>query len=125
VTDAASVEVETRRILPGQSFREPLDADGSADEILSTLVRCASCLSTRPPRRWAIALPGPFDYELGIGRYDGVGKFDALRGFDLRTALTPLLPGAVSISFHHDADAFLLGEWWARHAGTARLSGSP
>jgi glucokinase len=114
---AASVEVETWRILRGQMFREPLNANGSADEILSTLVRCASRLATRPPSRWAIALPGPFDYELGIGRYDGVGKFDALLGFDLRTALTPLLPGAVSISFHHDADAFLLGEWWA---GAAR-----
>jgi glucokinase len=114
---AASVEVGTWRIVPGQSFREPLDADGSADEIVSTLVRCASCLPTRAASRWAIALPGPFDYELGIGRYDGVGKFDALLGFDLRTALTPLLPGAVSISFHHDADAFVLGEWWA---GAAR-----
>src|SRR6266511_329680 len=61
--------------------------------------------------------PGPFDYELGIGRYEGVGKFDALRGFDLRAALTPLLPGAASISFHNDADAFVVGEWWA---GAAR-----
>jgi glucokinase len=113
----ASVEVETWRILPGQSFREPLDADGSAEEILSTLVRCASRLPSRPTRRWAIALPGPFDYELGIGRYQGVGKFDALLGFDLRTALTPLLPGTVGISFHRDADAYVLGEWWA---GAAR-----
>jgi glucokinase len=72
--------------------------------------------------RWAIALPGPFDYEHGIGRYEGVGKFDALRDFDLRAALLPLLPGAADagirdVSFHNDAEAFGLGEWWA---GAAR-----
>lgn len=118
---AASVAVETRSILRGQSFREPLDADGSTDEILSAILRCASRLPAQTGSRWAIALPGPFDYELGIGRYDGVGKFDALRGFDLRAALTPRLPGAVSITFHNDADAFLLGEWWA---GAARGHGA-
>jgi glucokinase len=114
---AATVDVETWRVLPGQSFHEPLDADGRADEILSTLVRCASRLPARAASRWAIALPGPFDYDLGMGRYDAVGKFNSLMDFDLRTALTPLLPGAVSISFHPDADAFVLGEWWA---GAAR-----
>ncbi len=114
---AARVAVETRSILPGQLFREPLDADGSPDEIVSALVRCAARLPVQPASRWAIALPGPFDYELGIGRYEGVGKFDALRGFDLRAALMPRLPGAASVSFHDDADAFLLGEAWT---GAAR-----
>ena len=113
----ANVDVETRSILAGQTFRELLDGDGSADEILSALARCVSCLPARSGSRWAIALPGPFDYELGIGRYAGVGKFDALRGFDLRAALTPLLPCASSVSFHNDAEAFVLGEWWA---GAAR-----
>ncbi len=114
---AARVAVGTRSILPGQLFREPLDADGSPEEVLSALVRCASRLPAEPGSRWAVALPGPFDYELGIARYEGVGKFDALRGFDLGSNLTPGLPGAVSVSFHNDADAFLFGEWWA---GAAR-----
>ena len=117
---AANVDLHSRGIVPGQSFREPLDGDGSADEIVAVLARCARRLPAHPGGRWAIALPGPFDHERGIGRYEGVGKFEALRDFDLGAALAPLLPGAVGISFHHDADAFLLGEWWT---GAARGHG--
>jgi len=114
---AANVDLRSRAVVSGQSFREPLDGDGSAAEIVAALARCARRLPPQASGRWAIALPGPFDYEQGIGRYEGVGKFESLRDFDLRAALTPLLPGAVGISFHHDADAFLLGEWWT---GAAR-----
>ncbi|MGW7425649.1 ROK family protein [Streptomyces sp. NPDC054813] len=114
---AARVDIGTRSLRAGRSFREPLDGHGSAEEILSALVRCAARLSGRSTVPWAVALPGPFDYERGIGRYEGVGKFDALRGFDLRGALTASLPGATTVSFWNDADAFVLGEWWA---GVAR-----
>ena len=121
---AANVDLRSRKVVPGQSFREPLDGDGSADQIVATLARCARRLPAPASGRWAIALPGPFDYERGIGRYEGVAKFEALRDFDLRAALTPLLPGAVGLSFHHDADAFLLGEWWAGAArGHRRAAG--
>ncbi|MFJ1608902.1 ROK family protein [Streptomyces sp. NPDC088253] len=114
---AASVDIETRGLRLGRSFREVVDGDGSAEEILSALLRCAAHLPAQGVSRWAVALPGPFDYERGIGRYEGVGKFDALRGFDLRAALTASLPGATTVSFWNDADAFVLGEWWA---GAAR-----
>lgn len=110
---AACVDIGTRSLRSGRSFREPLDGDGSTEDIVSALVRCAAHLSGGSPGPWAVALPGPFDYERGIGRYEGVGKFDALRGFDLRAALTASLPGATSVSFWNDADAFVLGEWWA------------
>jgi glucokinase len=114
---AASVDIETRGLRFGGAFREALDGNGSAADILSALVRCAAHLPVRSPNRWAVALPGPFDYERGIGQYEGVGKFDALRGFDLRAALTASLPDVADISFCNDADAFVLGEWWA---GAAR-----
>jgi len=121
---AANVDLQSRGVVPGQSFREPLDGDGSAAEIVAALARCARRLPAQAAGRWAIALPGPFDHERGIGQYEGVGKFEALCGFDLRAALAPLLPGASSISFHHDADAFLLGEWWAGAArGHRRAAG--
>jgi glucokinase len=114
---AGNVDVEARTVLTGQSFREPLNGDATADEFISTLVGCASRLPARRGSRWALALPGPFDYESGMAQYGAVGKFDALRGYDLRAALLPLLPGAGRISFHNDADAFVIGEWWA---GAAR-----
>lgn len=119
---AANVDLESRAILPDQLCLAQLDSGGTADEILSALVDCASHLPSLGTGRWAIALPGPFDYEHGIGRYEGVGKFDALRGVDLRSALTRALSGAAdttipAISFHNDAEAFGVGEWWV---GAAR-----
>ncbi|MFF5289350.1 ROK family protein [Paractinoplanes globisporus] len=115
---AANVALETGSIVAGQSFREPLDGAASAAEIVDAIARCARRLPASPGGRWAVALPGPFDHERGIGRYEGVAKFEALRDFDLRAALERRLPAGARLSFHHDADAFLLGEWWtgaARH----------
>lgn len=114
---AANVDVTSRTIVAGEWARLPLDGQASAAEFVKVLADCAALLPFRPERRWAIALPGPFDYERGIGRYEGVSKFNALRGYDLRAALTPLLPGVGGISFCNDADAFGLGEWWT---GAAR-----
>lgn len=114
---AANVDVTSRSVVAGELFRLPLDSAVSAAEFVKVLADCAALLPFRPERRWSIALPGPFDYERGIARYDGVVKFNALSGYDLRTALTPLLPGADGISFCNDADAFGLGEWWT---GAAR-----
>ena len=119
---AANVDLESRAIIPGQLCLAQLDSDGTADDILSTLVDCAAHLPPPGTGRWAVALPGPFDYEHGIGRYEGVGKFDALHGVNLRSALTRALFGAAdstvpAVSFHNDAEAFGVGEWWA---GAAR-----
>jgi glucokinase len=110
---AANVDLTTRAILPGQHVRVPLDGDVTADQFVAALTACAAQLPTRPRRRWSIALPGPFDYERGIALYESVGKFDALRGLDLRAALSEL----GHVSFHNDAAAFGLGEWWV---GAAR-----
>jgi glucokinase len=61
-----------------------------------------------------VAMPGPFDYAAGIGRYKDVAKFDALNGVDVRAGLFELLPRRpAAILFLNDADAFGLGEWVA------------
>ena len=116
----AHVDLETRSILPGESARVPLDSDAGAEEFVATLVGCAAEVPTLIGSRWSIALPGPFDYARGIAHYEGVGKFDALRGYDLGAALAARLPGIGPIGFHNDADAFGAGEWWV---GAARGAG--
>lgn len=61
---------------------------------------------------WGLAMPGPFDYDRGIGRYAGVGKFDGLAGVDIRSALADRLNVAPErIRFVHDAGAYGIGEW--------------
>ncbi|MBR7835159.1 ROK family protein [Actinospica durhamensis] len=121
---AANVDLRSGAIPAGQPVRLALDSHAGAEEFVATLVACAAALPTRPGRRWSIAVPGPFDYAHGIAWYEGVGKFDALRGFDLGEALATKLPDAAAIAFHNDADAFGVGEWWRGAAqGRRRVAG--
>ncbi|MFE4967620.1 ROK family protein [Streptomyces sp. NPDC056660] len=113
---AALVDLREGRVT-GRT-RKPLDADGDAEDILGTVRHCADGLSVPPGARWGVAVPGPFDYARGVALFKGVGKFDALYGMDVRTALLDGLrqrPGGVV--FLNDAHAFLIGEW---SAGTVR-----
>jgi glucokinase len=96
--------------------RSPVRADGTAAQIVEDLRRGAAALGPQPGARWGVAIPGPFDYEDGIGRFTGVGKFDALRGFALGDVLTRELDAA-GIVFVNDAHAFGIGEW---RAGTTQ-----
>ncbi len=70
------------------------------------------------------AAPGPFDYANGVSWI--THKLGALYGVDLRSSLSDSsawLPDA--ITFVNDADAFLLGEWWAGAAtGSRRAVGA-
>jgi glucokinase len=89
--------------------------DGSADA--ATLLDAITTVAARvaiPSATWGIAIPGPFDYEAGIGQYRGVGKFEALNGVDIGAALRARLrPAPASVRFVNDAIAFALGEWSA------------
>lgn len=109
----ALVDTVTRAVLPDCMVREGLDSNGTAEQIVVSIGRCASRLPRAAASDWTIALPGPFDYPRGIGQFEGVGKFESLRGVDLRAALSALVPQARSFRFLNDADAFALGEWWA------------
>lgn len=115
---AAMVDVSTGHVLVEGAARLPLAADGDAQAFVSTFERCARHLPVGRGQVWAVALPGPFDYAKGIALYQGVGKFEALYGLDLRDALSEALPGPPGhVVFLNDAHAFLWGEW---HFGAAR-----
>lgn len=92
--------------------RVPLDAHGTAEELIKAFSTAARLLDHEDAHAvWGIAIPGPFDYERGIGKYVDVGKFDALRGVDVGAALTEALgPRLASVKFVNDATAFALGE---------------
>ena len=102
--------------------RMSLDGDASADAIFARFARAAGSLSAPSGAVWGVAMPDPFDYQRGIGQFEGVGKFTALRGVDVGDALRARLRGRPA--FLNDADAFLLGEWAAGAAvGAARCAG--
>jgi glucokinase len=99
-------------------FRADLDADGPAAAIVAELTEAAARLGVWEPCEWGVAIPGPFDYEAGVGRFESVAKFAHLNGFDLGAALrSSIVPGPTTVTFVNDADAFGIGEWVA---GAAR-----
>lgn len=58
-----------------------------------------------------LAFPGPFDYPRGICLLQGLAKYDALYGVNLRQELSRCLAlPAEEIRFTNDASAFALGE---------------
>jgi glucokinase len=94
-----------------ERHRAPLHAEAPAAAIVTELAAAASQIDVEESVAWGVALPGPFDYHHGIGRYEDVGKFDNLRHFDLGAALVQaILPRPSSVRFINDADAFGLGE---------------
>jgi glucokinase len=96
-------------------------ADGTA--ILERIVEAAQSIATSETRRFGVAAPGPFDYGAGVSLVKH--KLPGLYGVNLRRELAPALGLAEdAVSFVNDAEAFLLGEWWAGAArGHARALG--
>ena len=117
---AALVDPATWHV--AQTTRLSLDADADAAALLDRFARAGAALRVSAPASWGVAMPDPFDYGRGIGQFEGVGKFTALRGVDVRDGLRRRLSG--EFAFVNDADAFLLGEWAAGAAqGTQRCAG--
>jgi glucokinase len=114
---AALVDPAAGSVLPGSLHRRTLDAQGGAAEIVRDMAAvattAASSLTQSPAAlMWGVALPGPFDYERGVGDFDGVGKFQALRGLDVAALLCDAGLGRPGrLRFVNDTLAFALGEW--------------
>ncbi|WP_031513181.1 ROK family protein [Streptomyces sp. NRRL F-5123] len=111
---AALVAPDTGRPVPSSVIRRPLDSHGTADGILDTVARTGLELPAGHRPCWGVAVPGPFDYDNGIGHYVGVGKFESLSGADVAAGLHRRLGDrAERLCFLNDADAFGLGEYRA------------
>jgi glucokinase len=111
---AAVLAVGQRTIAPASLRRDELAAGATRAELVRSIVDAAQRFSAPAVTRWGVATPGPFDYARGVSLIRGVAKLDALYGVDLRAELSSaldLLPQ--DVLFLNDADAFLIGEWWA------------
>lgn len=111
---AVVLAVGQRTIEPASLRRDELAPGGTHVELVRSIVSAAQRLSAPAVTRWGVATPGPFDYARGISRIRGVAKLDALYGVDLRAELSSALGlRPQDVLFLNDADAFLIGEWWA------------
>jgi glucokinase len=111
---SALVSIDKRAVDAASMQRIELPTASTRDDLVRSIVAAAARLSRPEIPRWAIATPGPFDYARGISLISGVAKLDALYGVDLRAELSAALSlRPDDVSFLNDADAFLIGEWWA------------
>lgn len=112
---AALVDLDQRQVV-GQVHRVDLDSQGTQEQILGVMLEAGRMLPVDQVEPcWAVAMPGPFDYERGIGDFQGVDKFQALKGVDVRAALatglrTPERLDA-QVLFVNDVTAFGLGQY--------------
>ena len=118
---AAVIDTAFAGSVPLAVVREPVPADAPAPELLDAIAAVGARVGAPADAHWGVAIPGPFDYDTGIGRFRGIGKFESLHGVDVGAELLARLPGAPSrISFVNDADAFALGEYRAGAAAGRR-----
>jgi glucokinase len=111
---AGLVAVHQRVVDPSGKTRVELARDQGREELMRAIVGVAKRLSRPDVVRVGVATPGPFDYARGISLIRGVSKLDALYGVDLRAELSSALSlQPQNLSFLNDANAFLIGEWWA------------
>jgi glucokinase len=119
---AALVDTSTWRTISETLTHDSLRSNGTANDILADLTAAIGRLGSCRGSILGIAIPGPFDYEHGIGRFRDVGKFDALNGVNMkRVLLATLREPPNDIRFVNDAVAFAIGEWVSGAAqGVAR-----
>lgn len=113
---AALVDMAAGRAVADSVVRRPVSADAGAPEILDAFAEAARHTGAAAGAHWGVAVPGPFDYASGIGRFRGIGKFESLHGVDVGAELRARLPRPRALSFLNDADAFGVGE---HHNGAA------
>jgi len=120
---AALVSTRTWSVIEGTTTRTALHSSGTRERLIAEIVRGANELGADHGSEWVVAIPGPFDYEQGIGRFEHVGKFDSLRGVDVGKELEAgIRPRPSTVRFLNDADAFGVGEYTSgAAAGVSRV----
>ena len=120
---AGRIHVESATVEPGTRVRVDFPPAGESG-VLERILETAAAIATPKLRHLGVAVPGPFDYAAGISRirHKLPGLYDVNLRRELATTLDLRDPG--KIAFLNDAEAFLLGEWWAGSArGQKRVVG--
>ncbi|NJL75871.1 MAG: ROK family protein [Saprospiraceae bacterium] len=111
----ALVEMKSNQLLDVTQAERKVDNQAEAAQIMATWCDAIQhSLSFVAPSQIAglgLAMPGPFDYEQGIGDFENVEKYQHLKNFNVTTALHERLQQPFTIRYVNDAIAFGLGEY--------------
>ncbi|MEX2336117.1 MAG: ROK family protein [Fulvivirga sp.] len=111
---AALVNLETRSILPGSLTRGHVNSQGTVEVIIAEWCDAIG-KSLRShnfsPEKIGIAMPGPFNYKLGISEIRNQSKYDSLYRLNIKELLASALDIPENgIEFFNDAECYLGGE---------------
>ena len=114
-TSVKSALVTPRGQIIGKPSVTPIDSSSEAENILKTFAQIINTyLGERHTSNLlgvALGFPGPFDYAAGISLIEGVEKYGAIYGVNIRAALrTRLNLRDLPIVFRNDAEASVVGE---------------
>lgn len=113
---SALVRVQTGEILPDSFCRRRVDSKSHSSKLIidqwaDALRESLSELNGQLLTGIGIAMPGPFDYKNGISLIEGLDKYQALYGINIKAALeTRLALQNIPIIFENDAACFGIGE---------------
>lgn len=106
----AEVDGSNARVI--ERAARDVDSHAPADEIMDAWAAACRAVDQGDAEAWTFAMPDPFDYEIGLALFEGVGKFENLYNINVRDGLADRLGLAPEkIKFIHDATAYAIGEW--------------
>lgn len=112
----AAVDMDNEKMLPQTITETDVDSNMSADDIFSgwamAINTCIKKAGNRHLLGIGFGMPGPFEYDKGIGRFENNEKFYSLNGVNVRDAMAQKLKTDKPLRFMNDASAFALGEAW-------------
>ncbi|NWJ51694.1 MAG: ROK family protein [Bacteroidetes bacterium] len=118
----AVIDLEKKTILKETYSTQKVDNQASADDILKnwTIALGTSLMNIDTEQLAGIgfAMPGPFDYEIGVALFERVAKYESLYGINVAHRIADILAldEGVGIRFMNDASAFATGEAWVGKA---------
>lgn len=124
---AALIDKNTMRLHQQAYVCGEVDSNASQESILHDWDKVLTevlNLAETTVQACVISIPGPFDYANGICEMDGMHKYQAILGMDIKHYLSDKYPiSAANIRFFNDAHAFLLGEIYHHQLAGATVVG--
>lgn len=114
-----AIELDSRSAARSSYQRKAINSRGTANEIISSccVVIQQALSANNTVNKIAIAMAGPFDYELGISYIHNNKKHEALYGLNVKQLIADKLSIPLTdICMLNDAASFLKGEVFAGEA---------
>ena len=111
---SAAVNTSTNQTIPGTYFNSSVNSKATKEIIFegwgNVLNQSLNAIGNAHVLGIGIAMPGPFQYNIGIGLFEGNDKFEALYGVSVVSELPKYLNRKdLSLRFINDASSFGIG----------------